>query len=69
MPKDDQIHIRLSTLRKERIQKRAQSLDRSVSEHMLICFELEESIAKSESIVIPKTKQINPEGISANLEK
>lgn len=65
MPKDDQIHVRLSSKKKELIKKRAESLDRSVSQHLLICYDLEFSIAKGESIVIPKPKQIDAEGISA----
>lgn len=66
MPKDDQIHVRVSTKKKDRIKQRADSLDRSVSEHMLICYDLEESIARGDSIVIPKSQQVESEGKSAS---
>ena len=65
MPRDEQIHIRLSSKKKDRIKKRADSLDKSVSEHMLSCYDLEESISRGDSIVIPRSKQVSPEGKSA----
>ena len=65
MPKDDRIFIRVSGSKKTRITKRADSLDKSVSEHMLSCYDLEESIAKGDSIVIPRSKQVDSEGKSA----
>ncbi len=66
MPREDQIHIRVSEAKKDRIKKRAESLDRSISVHMLHCYDVEESIAKGESIVIPKPKQVDSEGKSAS---
>lgn len=66
MPRDDQIHIRVSELKKIRIKKRAESLDRSISVHMLHCYDLEESISKGGSIVIPKPKQVDSEGKPAS---
>ena len=67
MPKEEQMHIRVSAPKKERIKKRAESLDRSVSTHMLLCYDLEESIARGESIVIPISKQVDSEGKSASV--
>jgi len=66
MPKEEQMHIRVSAAKKERIQKRAESLDRSISTHILLCYDLEESIAKGDSIVIPKSKQVDSESKSAS---
>jgi len=65
MAKDDQMHLRVSTKKKEAIKKRADSLDRTVSQHMLICFDMERSIAMGESIVIPKTDQVESMGTPA----
>ncbi len=66
MPKEEQMHIRVSASKKERIRKRVESLDRSISTHMLLCYDLEESIAKGDSIVIPRPKQVDSEGRSAS---
>ena len=63
--KDERIFIRTSKKKKDRIHERAESLDRSVSEHMLRCYDLEESIARGDSIVIPRSKQVSSEGKSA----
>ena len=64
--RDERIIIRVSDKKKELIRNRAKSLDKSISEHMLSCYDLEESIAKGDSVVIPKSKQVNSEGKSAN---
>ena len=66
MPKEDRIYIRVSDAKKRRIQKRADSLDRSVSAHLLYCFDQEQSIAEGRSVVIPGSKQVDSEGKSAS---
>jgi len=50
---EDQIHIRVSDAKKKRIQKRAKSLDRTVSAHMLYCFDQEQAISEGRAVVIP----------------
>ncbi len=64
--KEEQIHIRVSAAKKERIKKRVSGLDKSMSTHMLYCYDLEESIARGDSIVIPRSKQVDSEGKSAS---
>ena len=66
MAKDDDMHLRVSKRKKEKIKQRAESLDRTVSEHMLICFDMEESIARGGSVVIPKSNQVSSDGESAH---
>ncbi len=67
MPKDDRIYIRVSEAKKIRIKKRADSLDKSVSEHLLYCYDQELSIARGDSIVIPRSRQVDSdEGKSAS---
>lgn len=63
--KDDRIVIRVSEPKKERIRKRVRGLDKSMSAHMLYCYDLEESITKGDSIVIPRSKQVSSEGKTA----
>ena len=61
MPRDDRIYIRVSEAKKKRIQKRADSLDRSVTAHLLYCFDQEQSISEGRSVVIPaNTNQQRP---------
>jgi hypothetical protein len=66
MARDNQMSVRVSTDKKMKIKERAASLNRSVSEHLLICYDLEESIAKADSIVIPKREQVESDGVPAN---
>ncbi len=66
MPRDDRIYIRVSEAKKRRIQKRADSLDRSVSAHLLYCFDQEQAISDGRSVVIPGSKQVDSEGKSAS---
>ncbi len=61
MPRDDRIYIRVSEAKKKRIQKRADSLDRSITAHLLYCFDQEQAIAEGRSVVIPaNTNQQRP---------
>lgn len=62
MPGDERIVIRISESKKERIKKRVDSLNKTMSAHMIYCYDLEESITKGEAIVIPKSKQIDSDG-------
>lgn len=64
MPKDDRIYIRVSEAKKKRIQKRADSLDRSITAHLLYCFDQEQAISEGRSVVIPSSKQGSSEGKS-----
>ena len=66
MSKEDRIYIRVSDAKKRRIQKRADSLDRSVTAHLLYCFDQEQAIAEGRSIVIPSSKQVDSEDKSAS---
>ena len=65
MPGDDRIVIRVSESKKDRIKKRIRDLNRTMSSHMIICYDLEESITKGDSIVIPRSKQVSSDGKSA----
>ena len=56
MPKDDRIFIRVSSKKKDGIRKRAESLDRSISDHMLHCYDQEKAISEGKSVVIPIDK-------------
>lgn len=66
MPGDDRIVIRVSESKKDRIKRRVDSLNKTMSAHMIYCYDLEESIAKGDSIVIPRSKQVDSEGKSAS---
>ena len=55
MPKDDRIYIRVSEAKKIRIKKRADSLDKSVSEHLLYCYDQELAISEGRRVVVPTT--------------
>jgi len=66
MPGDDRIVIRVSESKKGRIKKRVDSLNKTMSAHLMHCYDLEESIAKGDSIVIPRSKQVDSEGRSAS---
>ncbi len=52
--REDRIVVRVSEAKKARIKKRAESLDRSISAHMLYCFDQEQAIAEGRSVVVPK---------------
>lgn len=66
MPGDERIVIRVSQSKKEAIQKRVRSLNKTMSAHIIHCYDLEESITKGDSIVIPRDKQVDSEGKSAS---
>ena len=58
--REDRIVVRVSEAKKKRIKKRAESLDRTISAHMLYCFDQEQSIAEGRSVVVPKGVQQRP---------
>ena len=66
MPGDDRIVIRVSESKKDRIKRRVDGLNKTMSAHMIYCYDLEESITKGDSIVIPRSKQVDSEGRSAS---